>query len=79
MTTINALLARGIAVPQQVPVVGYDDVELARHLHPSLSTIRQSIEAGVRCSEGPNTMLPTSMTIHVCPSCPDPWAARPRS
>lgn len=45
MTTLNALLARGIAVPQQVPVVGYDDVELARHLHPSLSTIRQSIEA----------------------------------
>ncbi|MEN9627298.1 MAG: hypothetical protein RJA10_525 [Pseudomonadota bacterium] len=45
MTTINALLARGVAVPQQVPVVGYDDVELARHLHPSLSTIRQSIEA----------------------------------
>ncbi len=44
MTTIHALLAAGVRVPQHMPVVGYDDVELARHLHPSLSTIRQSID-----------------------------------
>ena len=38
---IRALHHAGISVPGSVSVVGYDDVQLARHMHPALSTIRQ--------------------------------------
>jgi DNA-binding LacI/PurR family transcriptional regulator len=44
MTTVSALTALGRAVPIDLPVVGYDDVEMARHFHPPLTTIRQSID-----------------------------------
>lgn len=44
MSTVHALSARGLQVPQHIKVVGYDDVALARLVHPSLSTVRQSID-----------------------------------
>jgi len=41
MTLISALRQHGVQVPQDVRVVGYDDIALAAHFHPALSTVRQ--------------------------------------
>lgn len=48
ITLMDALGARGVAVPQQVRVVGYDDIALAAHLRPSLSTVSQPTPAAGR-------------------------------
>ncbi|MFZ5992955.1 MAG: LacI family DNA-binding transcriptional regulator [Deinococcota bacterium] len=40
---LRVLQARGIAVPEQVSVVGYDDIPLAGVTHPPLTTVRQPL------------------------------------
>jgi DNA-binding LacI/PurR family transcriptional regulator len=45
---IRALVATGHAVPAAVSVVGYDDVSIAQHSQPPLTTIRQDVARGVR-------------------------------
>jgi DNA-binding LacI/PurR family transcriptional regulator len=46
MSAIRALSEAGRTVPDDVAVIGYDDVPLAAHTNPPLSTIRQDLHAG---------------------------------
>jgi len=46
LNTIQALVSRGISVPDQVRVVGFDDLPIARSTVPPLTTIRQDVVTG---------------------------------
>lgn len=41
---VDELVRRRIGVPDQIAVVGFDDITLARYHDPSLSTVRQPLE-----------------------------------
>jgi LacI family transcriptional regulator len=40
---LRAAAERGLQVPQQLSVVGFDDIEVSRYLHPALTTVGQCI------------------------------------
>jgi LacI family transcriptional regulator len=42
---VDALLDRGISIPQEMSVLGFDDLEFAKMVNPPLSTVRQPLEA----------------------------------
>jgi len=79
---IHALAQRGLKVPHDVAITGFDDVPVARHLHPPLTTIRQPMqELGAmafdvlysRISAGggdSDTVLPVDLVVRESCGCP---------
>ncbi len=74
MTAISSFRERGLVTPQDIAVVGYDDIELARYFHPPLSTVRQPLVAAgealvsavLALAEGqvlPPVLLPTELVV----------------
>jgi DNA-binding LacI/PurR family transcriptional regulator len=48
ISAMHALAAAGRSVPDEVGVVGFDDIQMAAFTTPSLTTIRQDIAGGAR-------------------------------
>lgn len=84
---LEALQERGIRVPDDLPVVGFDDIEEARFTTPPLSTVRQPLyEQGRRATEmllallagkkvPEQVMLPTELVVRrSCGCLPQPAA-----
>lgn len=83
MTAIGILMGQGRRVPEQVSVVGYDDVGAASHFQPPLTTVRQPIAlAGLGLAEtllslingeSPGSqVLPTSLVLRATTAPPAP-------
>lgn len=48
VSAIRAIIASGLSVPKDIAVVGFDDIAMAAHVHPTLTTMRQDIARGAR-------------------------------
>ncbi|ECE6699852.1 LacI family DNA-binding transcriptional regulator [Salmonella enterica subsp. houtenae] len=47
---MRILHQRGVRLPQQLSIVGFDDVVLARYLYPALTTMHYPVEQMARCA-----------------------------
>ena len=45
---IAALTSKGLQVPADIRVVGYDDVAMSAYVHPSITSIRQPTELAAK-------------------------------
>lgn len=84
---MHALGRAGVAVPGDVAVTGFDDIPVARHLHPTLTTVRQpsqqlgatGVEVLVSMVEGTarsgqDVVLPVGLRVRGSCGCSPPPA-----
>ncbi len=82
---LTALHEAGLSIPQDVAVVGFDDVEMASYTYPALTIIRQPMremgEAVARLlldhvrgspQAAPSCVIPTSLVVRGSTSRPSP-------
>lgn len=48
ISAMRAMTAAGLSVPHDIAVVGFDDIALAAHASPPLTTVRQDIQRGAK-------------------------------
>jgi len=74
MSAIRAIKQSGLSVPEDISVVGYDDIMLSSHYNPELTTIRQNCREGGRYlvkrllqiiagEKAPSVLLPTELVV----------------
>ncbi len=44
MGAIKAAIELGYKIPEEIGIIGYDDIELAKYFNPALTTVRQNIQ-----------------------------------
>src|ERR1019366_8784726 len=89
LALVADLAAVGIAVPREVAVTGFDDIQLARLVSPPLTTVHQPMrELGARCvtllldrlsgDEGPPraVVVPTALVVRESCGCRAPRPTR---
>ena len=68
---INAINERGLRIPEDISVAGYDGLRIGRHIEPKLTTLRQdtdtigvkAAEALIRLVEQPKTTLVEQIVV----------------
>lgn len=71
---INAIRERGLRIPEDISVVGYDGIRITRHIEPTLTTLKQNTEelgekAGeklINLIEHPKTTLIEQIIVGGC-------------